>query len=63
MTLNNLFGFINPLTNEWTNGILANIVLEEIELNSSNFKWVILDGPGDPIWIENFNTVNFFLFF
>ena len=57
MNLNNLFGYVNPLTDEWTNGILANIVINEVEKNGDYQKWIVLDGPGDSLWIENLNTV------
>jgi hypothetical protein len=44
MSINNLFGYVNPLTNEWTNGILANIIIDEVEKEDKIHKWIILDG-------------------
>lgn len=57
VTMNELYGFVNVLTNEWTDGIVAKIIRDAVADQSDNKKWVLFDGPVDAIWIENMNTV------
>ena len=57
VTMNELFGFVNVLTNEWTDGIVADIVRRAVQDESDNKKWIVFDGPVDAGWIENMNTV------
>lgn len=56
-----LFGEVNKLTNEWTEGIVSHLVKEAVnalEGKEADFKrWIIYDGPVDALWIENMNTV------
>ncbi len=55
--MNQLFGYVNVMTNEWSDGIVAKTVREAVEDQSDKRKWVIFDGPVDALWIENMNTV------
>ncbi|CAE7249031.1 DNAH6 [Symbiodinium pilosum] len=55
--LNELYGFSNINTGEWTDGLVALLVREAVSDTSDNKKWVVFDGPVDAIWIENMNTV------
>jgi len=55
--MNGLFGYTHMLTNEWTDGIAANIIRENVKDTSHNKKWVVFDGPVDVLWTENMNTV------
>ena len=57
ITQDQLYGFSDPATQEWQDGILAKIVLECSKDESPNYRWVMFDGPVDAIWIENMNTV------
>ena len=57
VTMNELFGYTNVLTNEWTDGIVAAIVRTNVADTSDTKKWIIFDGPVDALWIENMNTV------
>ena len=57
VTMNELFGYTNILTNEWTDGIVAAIVRSNVADQSQTKKWIIFDGPVDALWIENMNTV------
>jgi len=57
VTMNELYGYVNLLTNEWSDGIVAKIVRGALSDKSDSKKWVIFDGPVDALWIENMNTV------
>lgn len=49
--MNELFGYVNVLTNEWTDGIVAAIVRSNVADTSDHKKWIIFDGPVDALWI------------
>jgi dynein heavy chain len=57
ITLGQLYGFVDPQTTEWVDGVLAKIVLECSKDESPDRRWVMFDGPVDALWIENMNTV------
>lgn len=42
---------------EWTDGVLANMIREEVKDLSGRHHWTIFDGPVDALWIESMNTV------
>jgi dynein heavy chain, axonemal len=62
VTNQELFGNMNPKTKEWKDGILA-VMMRNMSKNqdkynaNQKFKWVVLDGDVDPMWIESMNTV------
>lgn len=57
VTMGELYGYVNPVSAEWTEGLVALLVREACEDQSSARKWIIFDGPVDALWIENMNTV------
>lgn len=60
ISLNNLFGYVNLLTNEWSDGVISHIVgslLDGTKDKKNEKEWLVFDGPADPTWVENLNTV------
>lgn len=56
VTINQLYGYSDPISQEWSEGILSHT----FKLCSKKHKtreWIVLDGPVDADWIENMNTV------
>ena len=57
ITMGELYGMTNSLTGEWTNGLVAKLVRDTVEIETVDKTWIIFDGPVDALWIENMNTV------
>jgi dynein heavy chain, axonemal len=52
-----IYGFFDPGTHEWQDGILARIMRVVCRDEALDQKWVTFDGPVDTLWIESMNTL------
>ncbi|KNC52665.1 dynein heavy chain domain-containing protein [Thecamonas trahens ATCC 50062] len=68
ITMGQLYGEVNEVTMEWSDGILSHIVRGIVERlaepppasapnGAHPLQWIVFDGPVDSLWIESMNTV------
>ncbi|KAJ2996626.1 Dynein heavy chain 10, axonemal [Globomyces sp. JEL0801] len=54
-----LYGVLDPLTRDWTDGLLSNIFREVNRPigDRKERKYIVFDGDVDAVWVENMNSV------
>ena len=53
-----LYGILDPITRDWTDGLLSNIFREINRPTDKNEKkYIVYDGDVDALWVENMNSV------
>jgi len=56
ISLAELYGSYNPVTNEWTDGLASRMIRATVADACPNMHWVVFDGPVDAGWVESMNT-------
>jgi len=60
VTLNELYGVLDPDSRDWTDGLLSKIFKEintELLPGKPETRWIMYDGDVDAVWGENMNSV------
>ena len=53
-----LYGVLDPITRDWTDGLLSNIFREVNKPTDKNErKYILFDGDVDTLWVESMNSV------
>ncbi|KAH8045935.1 dynein light chain binding protein [Aureococcus anophagefferens] len=59
--LHELYGIMDPVTRDWTDGVLSRLFRELNEPlpkgKENEMRWIIYDGDVDAVWVENMNSV------
>ncbi|KAJ3097104.1 Dynein heavy chain 10, axonemal [Phlyctochytrium planicorne] len=58
VTVAELYGVLDPVTRDWTDGLLSNIFREVNKpTEKKERKYIVFDGDVDAVWVENMNSV------
>eukprot|EP01064_Diplonema_japonicum_P034413 TRINITY_DN7114_c0_g1_i1.p1 TRINITY_DN7114_c0_g1~~TRINITY_DN7114_c0_g1_i1.p1 ORF type:complete len:4107 (+),score=1152.60 TRINITY_DN7114_c0_g1_i1:350-12322(+) len=60
ISMGELYGSVDPNTNEWQDGILPIVVKmnrADADAGSKDHEWIVFDGPVDTLWVESMNSV------
>ena len=61
VTGHELYGVLDPVTRDWTDGLLSKIFKAANQPMTEDMKpsrnWILFDGDVDAIWVENMNSV------
>lgn len=60
VTLNELYGVLDPDSRDWTDGLLSRIfkdINQDLVEGKPEQRWIIYDGDVDAVWVENMNSV------
>ncbi|XP_021370512.1 dynein heavy chain 10, axonemal-like isoform X1 [Mizuhopecten yessoensis] len=53
-----LYGILDPVTRDWTDGLLSNIFRDiNRPTDKKERKYIVFDGDVDALWVENMNSV------
>ena len=52
-----LYSILDPITRDWTDGLLSNIFREVNKPTDKNEKYILFDRDVDALWVENMNSV------
>jgi dynein heavy chain len=60
ITLNELYGVLDPDSRDWTDGLLSKIfkdMNQDLAPGKDERRWILYDGDVDAVWVENMNSV------
>ena len=57
LTIGELYGESDVSSNEWSDGVLSNIMRTVCSDEKPEEKWIVFDGPVDTLWIESMNSL------
>uniref|UniRef100_A0A0G4IFQ9 AAA+ ATPase domain-containing protein n=1 Tax=Chromera velia CCMP2878 TaxID=1169474 RepID=A0A0G4IFQ9_9ALVE len=60
ITVNELYGVLDPSTRDWTDGLLSKIfrmINQPLPPGKKEKRYIVYDGDVDAVWVENMNTV------
>ncbi|XP_068013204.1 dynein axonemal heavy chain 10, partial [Melanerpes formicivorus] len=58
MSVIELYGILDPITRDWTDGVLSNIFREiNRPTDKKERRYILFDGDVDALWVENMNSV------
>jgi len=57
VTLGQLMGTFDEVSRDWNDGILASVMRSCSQDTTERRQWIVFDGPIDPVWVENLNSV------